>query len=393
MKRLYTFISFLFLTIATNAQGTWHVQAQFAGAMRYRATSFVVNGKCYVGTGCTGSTNNLQDLWEYDPITNAWTQKADLTGPKRVLATGSSDGTYGYIGLGMNNGAVYNDWWQFDPQANSWMQKTSFPSTKRYGAGTFNIGNRVYVGGGIDSLNSVHSDFYVYDGTTDSWTSRHALPSPVCEMAAYVINGKGYFVGGAINGGTSASTQNAEYDPVSDTWAVKTSFAGGNIYSCVGFALDGMGYVGTGFAGNLTDIMYRWDPVSDTWTQETYFPNGIRQFAVCCNVNNRAFIGTGNSTAGNLFNDWWEFIPVTTGINKHDIIFPNVFFDQSSKQIIVVDATGTENFEVMTVDGKLTMSGRFEKGNNLLFVQSAGVYLIRIQNDGVERVVKVVRAE
>jgi N-acetylneuraminic acid mutarotase len=320
-------------------------------------------------------------------------QKADLTGPKRVLATGGSDGTFGYIGLGMNNGAVYNDWWQYDPQGNSWMQKTSFPSTSRYGAGAFTIGGRVYVGGGIDSANSVHSDFYVYDPNSDSWTSRHFIPTPVCEMAAYVINGKGYFVGGAISGGVSACNQNVEYDPVADTWTARANFAGGNIYSCVGFTLDGIGYVGTGFCGNLTDIMYRWDPVSDSWTQETDFPNGIRQFAVCCNINNRAFIGTGNSTGGNLYNDWWEFVPITTGVTNAEYVFPNVYLDHSSGQIIVKDALGTEQFDVMSIDGKLVLEGNLEKGNNILVIKGNGIYLVRMRNGSEEKVVKVVKTE
>jgi N-acetylneuraminic acid mutarotase len=393
MKKIYTFLSLLFITGYAVAQGTWTAKTPLAGSNRYRATSFVINGKCYVGTGNIGSTNNLQDLWEYDPAMNIWTQKADLTGQPRALATGCSDGTYGYIGLGKNNSVVLNDWWQYDPTMNTWTQKTSFPATTRYGAGAFCISGRVYVGGGIDSANSVHSDFYVYEPTGDTWTARHALTYPSCEMAVYVINNKGYFVGGAINGGVTGSSQNIEYDAVLDTWTSRTDFTGGDIYSCVGFAIDGIGYVGTGFIGNLTDVLYSWNPVTDTWTQDTDFPSGIRQFAVCCNVNNRAFIGTGNSTGGALYGDWWEFNALSTGISKPDYVFPQVYFDNSSDRIEVKNAMGTEIFNVMSLDGKVVLSGKLERGNNEMHIETSGIYLVRIMNGSTEKVVKIVKAE
>jgi N-acetylneuraminic acid mutarotase len=392
MKKLYITICLSFICVLAIAQGTWHVQAQFSGAARYRACSFVVNGKCYLGTGSMGNVQNLQDFWEYDPATNAWTQKADLTGPKRTNATGASDDTYGYVGLGSNNGVVLTDWWQFDPVANTWTQKTSFPSTSRYGAGSFTLQNMIYVGGGIDSANSVHGDLWQYDPSNDTWAQKHIMPTPVTAMATYVINGKGYFVGGAINGGVTGSMQNAEYDPLSDSWTLRDPFPGGNIYSCVGFVIDGYGYVGTGFCGNLTTIMYRYDPVANNWVQETDFPNGIRQWAVVCNVNNRAYVGTGNSTGGNLYSDWWEFVPVITGI-KNQSSFPQISFDATSHNILVKNATGSEQVEVFTIDGKLLLHSTLQKGTNYLATGRSGILFVRVKSGGQENTTKIFGAE
>ena len=42
----------------------------------------------------------LKDFWEYDPATNAWTQKADFGGTARYGAVGFSIGSKGYIGTG-----------------------------------------------------------------------------------------------------------------------------------------------------------------------------------------------------------------------------------------------------------------------------------------------------
>ena len=41
-----------------------------------------------------------KDFWEYDPATNAWTQKADFGGTARLDAVGFSIGSKGYIGTG-----------------------------------------------------------------------------------------------------------------------------------------------------------------------------------------------------------------------------------------------------------------------------------------------------
>jgi N-acetylneuraminic acid mutarotase len=49
------------------------------------AIHFAIGSKGYVGLGynSTGvASGYYSDLWEYDPATNKWTQKADFTGAK-----------------------------------------------------------------------------------------------------------------------------------------------------------------------------------------------------------------------------------------------------------------------------------------------------------------------
>ena len=43
-----------------------------------------------------------KDFWEYDPIANTWTQKADFGGTARAVAVGFSIGSKGYIGTGFD---------------------------------------------------------------------------------------------------------------------------------------------------------------------------------------------------------------------------------------------------------------------------------------------------
>ena len=58
---------------------------------------FSIGSKGYIGTGYGGLRN---DFWEYDPATNAWTQKADFAGVARAYGSRIFHRSKGYIGTG-----------------------------------------------------------------------------------------------------------------------------------------------------------------------------------------------------------------------------------------------------------------------------------------------------
>jgi hypothetical protein len=80
---------------------TWTQKADVGGGNRSDGVGFSINGKGYV---CSGDVNSVakKDLWEYDPLTDTWTQKASLPGLGRTDAIGLSDGTIGYVGIGFS---------------------------------------------------------------------------------------------------------------------------------------------------------------------------------------------------------------------------------------------------------------------------------------------------
>lgn len=55
------------------------------------------------------------DLWEYDPVSDSWTQKASYAGSGREDPVGFSDGTSGYIGTGTNIFSEFGDFYQYTP--------------------------------------------------------------------------------------------------------------------------------------------------------------------------------------------------------------------------------------------------------------------------------------
>lgn len=382
MKKIITLLLFSFYISNSFSQGAWDPKGTCQGSARYRAIAFEINGKCYMGTGSTGGgiTQNLKDLWEFDPLFNSWSQMADLPDSARTNATASSAGNYGYVGLGSNKGTLLQDWWQFDPSGNSWLAVANYPGIPRYGAGTFSLQDIIYVGGGLNGSNQAQSDFYAYNPSNNSWSLKASLPIGVSSAATFTIEQKGYFIAGASTASINGTEQTIEYDPVYNSWTAKAPYAGGNTYSAVGFSLFGFGYVGTGFTGNLTDQMWRYNPILDEWTPETNWPTGLRQWAVSCTSGNKAYVGTGNSTGGQLFSDWWEFVPAINNVNNS---IPNgntlsINFDPFQKEIVVMNSKIDAFLRIYNIEGKLLLEMLLNQEIQSFSWNNTGVFFVTL---------------
>ena len=114
----------------------WTIKGNFAGLARRGAVSFSIGNKGYTGTGFL--TYRLKDFWEYDATTDSWSQKADFGGTTRYYAVGFAIENKGYIATGddgnATNGGATNDIWEYDPNSNSWTQKSPLPGVPRFGS-------------------------------------------------------------------------------------------------------------------------------------------------------------------------------------------------------------------------------------------------------------------
>jgi len=185
---------------------------------RMNSVSFSINGKGYIGTGVTGGFSGvpLDDLWEYDPIGDTWTQKASLPGSARSEAVGFSMLGKGYIGTGRNSTSLLNDFWEYNPSTNVWIQKANLGNmtTARAGAAGFAIDStgRGYIGTGWNG--SVYTwTFFKYDLLADTWTQIIAFPGGVRAYA----RGFSIFLNGYFSCGTGSLPYNDlwEYTPSS----------------------------------------------------------------------------------------------------------------------------------------------------------------------------------
>lgn len=157
----------------------WAKKKNLPAAVRSGAVGFSIDNMGYVGTGHQLSYPiNSNEIWQYDPSTDIWTKKASLpVGEGTAFAVGFSINGKGYIGTGLDSDNVHltNAFWEYDPIVNTWTKKADFPGHPRYLAVGFAIGTKGYIGTGLDSLNCgvdcfASNDFWEYSTVCDSIT-------------------------------------------------------------------------------------------------------------------------------------------------------------------------------------------------------------------------------
>lgn len=230
---------------------SWTQKSNLPASGRRDAVGFAIGNKGYVGTGMDAAEsflgNTLNDFWQYDPTTNTWTQKAPYPGNSGIgvyFATGFAVSGKGYVCGGKIGPSYYSsELWQYDPTTNSWLQKAYFPGGVRYGQASFTVGNIAYVGTGTDE-NWFVNEIYAYDPATNLWTAKAPLPaSPRFCAFGFTIGNKGYITLGTDGG---FRDELYEYDPPTNSWFIRASYGGEGRRSAAGFVIGNIAYVGTG---------------------------------------------------------------------------------------------------------------------------------------------------
>ena len=77
------------------------------------AAVFVKNNKAYISTGTKGGVS--KQTWEYDPVTDLWTQMREFEGAARTGAVGFTLKNVAYLSTGRSSGSYFDDTHSFDP--------------------------------------------------------------------------------------------------------------------------------------------------------------------------------------------------------------------------------------------------------------------------------------
>jgi len=276
--------------------GTWTKVAEFPGRARHGAVAFVLNGKAYVGTGYIMATQTtvgesrpaeyLQDFYEYDPVTDTWTQIQDYPVKCRdAVAFADPTGKAGYVGTGRGRNEndvdeIYKDFFKYVP-GTGWSSLegiSAFIGDKRYGATAFVVGGKAYVCLGTD--NTYVRDVSMFDFTTETWTAKGALTDkpdidqdkdydriPRAYAVSFVSNkgfGKVEYAYIATGIGNNRRTT-WRYNHVRDQWHQMEDLStyASDVVMAVGFTVGGYGFYTTG--GSATDASSSFTPYSNTW--------------------------------------------------------------------------------------------------------------------------------
>ncbi len=75
------------------------------------------------------------------------------------------------------------------------------------------------------------------------------------------------------------------------------------------FALNGSGYIVTGYLGSFTESskLFQFDPATNSWNEKAPFPGTARQYAAVFTLQNKAYLIGGYSEAGLALKDIWSY--------------------------------------------------------------------------------------
>ena len=246
---------------------SWTELTPFPGGARGFAIGDTWNGKAYFGFGNDG-TSRLNDLWVFDPSNMSWTELASCPCAERTHPAMIAHNGKVFVGLG-GGGSLGNlkDWWEYDIASNTWSQKDDLPSLGRHHPYQFGIGDYVYTGFGHGD--GIFNDWFGYDIAGETWTQVATLPAEGRVAGTqFSYDGLGYVLSG--DGDDHGSMNTGEfwaYDPLTDTWDGLPSHPEGSRWAPASFIINGEVYIinGTSFSQYVTQI-YKFDlnPVLST---------------------------------------------------------------------------------------------------------------------------------
>ena len=322
MKKILLNVSLL-LASTTLVFGQWVQKNSFPGGTRTAAVSFVIGNDAYVGTGLNSLSALTRDFWKYNAANDTWTQIAALPqeAKERQGAIAFSIGGKGYIGLGGDGklspaALFYKDVWMYDPATNQWTRMADFPGNARKDAVAFVIDGKAYVGAGHRPTGSGYdtdyqNDFWEYNPVANEWIEKEDAPSyGGANAIAFAIDGVGYFGTGTYINGPSARNDSYKddlfaYSPQDNKWTNKPLIEGNNklsVEAATAFVVGGEAYLGGGIEdGTDHQNFVIYNPIKNTLRDTTTFISDTKSKRVdmiSFVINGTAYAGLGTSEHG-----------------------------------------------------------------------------------------------
>lgn len=385
-------IPIIFLLISSVSYGAgWIQKADFGGEARHRTTMLTIGNKIYTGLGhYNGAGPNIlfDDWWEYDPATNAWTQKADYAGGICYHAAGFVINNIGYVGTGRTSpsgSTLVKDFFKYNPATNTWTQLQDFPGAGRRGAVGFAINGFGYIGTG-----SGYSDFYRFNPTTETWSPIPSIPNGGrISAVGFELDGFGY-VGTGYNYNVGYSTTDFyKYNPNTNSWSQISNAGTTNRMESTGFGLNGKGYLLTGdnySSGTNYKDMWEYTPATNTWVQIEDFEGTARRYMSTTVLNDVAYAGLG--TNGTNFKDFWLYDATLSLIEQklevnHINTFPNPVSDYVNIQIDGLDENELNKLDIkiISTSGTLVYNNTISASKTVIDIKNwnNGLYLYSIE--------------
>ncbi|MGQ9598812.1 MAG: S8 family serine peptidase [Anaerolineae bacterium] len=198
------------------ATGTW-TRIKDMPTPVFGATAGYINGKVYVAGGFISMDwTPSGKLQIYNVATNSWSNGANLPIPRGGTVGGAVGGKL-YVANGMDKSYDYRYLHEYNPTTNAWTEKAPVPDFFDFGAAAVS-NDHLYIGGGYFGENG----FFEYNPATDTWETRANLPggagkkSPV--MAVAPDCGGVFLYGGDLGEWNDIQDTTWYWHPVEDAW-------------------------------------------------------------------------------------------------------------------------------------------------------------------------------
>lgn len=244
----------------------------------------VLGSKLYV-------INGIGEVAEYDPETDTWTVKKDISAMK------GSKGQFKLVAINDKIyivGNNYNEILEYDPVTNKIALITKLTADRKIG-GAAVVNGKIYVMGGCD-INGVNDTDIVeeYDIAANKWTTKSRMLSPSHEVTLAVVNNIIY----------RKSSNIEEYNPATDQWTSKAKlpYTGMNIMLEVA---NGKVYLVN--AESSSSKVMEYDPIFDKWSAKNSSVPRPRMDACTAALNGKIYIiGGRDDMFADLSREDWK---------------------------------------------------------------------------------------
>ena len=215
---------------------TWEQKSNMPTA-RSGVSVSVVDGKIYaiggtkiktiqVPRGFNSESEELATVEMYDPVTDTWTQKADMPTPKKTMTCVVNGKIYAIGGWLTTNEKPHLETVEvYDPGTDTWAKAQSM-NCARCSAAISVVNGKIYAIGGLGSPPiQEQSDLYlssveVFNPKTNQWQEGTEMSAPKALHTASVIDGKIYVIGGYFKEGREFKKLSTIeiYNPTTDHW-------------------------------------------------------------------------------------------------------------------------------------------------------------------------------
>ena len=294
------------VTVAPNgpALGQWGTRGQLLEANSEMAVGELA-GKIYVLGGYPATRQTRSTVQLYDPVEDRWELTTPMPIPLNHNMAASVGGKLYMIGGQLTDAGAGNfsdRVFEYDPNTRQWTERARMP-TARGGAVAVVVDGKIYVAGGRPPRGA---DFAVYEPATDTWRTLPNMPTQRNHLAGAAVNGKVYIIGGRFEGGAQSPQSAAVevYDPATNSWSARAAMPkprgglnGIAAHGCI-HVFGGEGNAGGPLGMHADHDVY--NPITNTWTSLAPMPTPIHGVTGLAFVNGLIYLpGGGTALGGN----------------------------------------------------------------------------------------------